>query len=62
MAGAVDSIGNEVGALPDMAAGAARAVAFFLFSFVLEAAGGTMGGRAGGMMMISILLLEDLAM
>ncbi len=47
--GAVDGIGNAVDASLDAAAGAARAVASFLFFFVLVAAGGmaSMGESVG---------------
>jgi hypothetical protein len=50
--GAVDNVGIAVDALLDTAAGATRAGAFFLFFFDLAVAEGTMGGRAGGTMMI----------
>ncbi len=51
VAGAVDGIDIAADASLDTATGPARAAAFLLFLFILVAAGDTMGGRAGGMMM-----------
>jgi hypothetical protein len=61
VAGAVDGVDVAVNALLDVAAAAAGAAAFFLFFFVLAGAEGTMGVRAGGTMMTSILLPADSA-
>jgi hypothetical protein len=57
VAGAIDGIGIAVNASLDVATGAARAVTFYLFFFVLAVAEGTMGGRAGDTMMTLIHFL-----